>query len=85
MDEQSITREHLFKMVKLQDQTLSDLHEENVQLRKDKAELREALGGLIDSMSSETLSDGGYYFTVYTVNEEKLELAKQLLNQVEEG
>ena len=39
MSEQSITREHLFKMVKLQDQTMSTLHEENVQLRKDKAEL----------------------------------------------
>ena len=37
--EQGITREHLFKMVKLQDQTMSTLHEENVQLRKDKAEL----------------------------------------------
>jgi len=39
MEEQGITREHLLKMVKLQDQTMRELYEKNVQLKKDKAEL----------------------------------------------
>ena len=51
MSEQSITREHFFKMIELQTQTMRDLYEENIQLRKDVAllaqELDNTLGALI--------------------------------------
>ena len=39
MNEQGIPREHLSKMIALQKQTMSELYEKNVQLKKDKAEL----------------------------------------------
>ena len=51
MSEHSITREHFFKMIELQTQTMRDLYEENIQLRKDVAllaqELDNTLGALI--------------------------------------
>ena len=46
--EQGIPREHLSKMIALQKQTMSELYEKNVQLRKDKVELVGLLQKLID-------------------------------------
>ena len=52
MEEQGITREHLLKMVKLQDQTMRELYEKNVQLKKDKAELRDFVKMVADGDSA---------------------------------
>ena len=52
MEEQGITREHLLKMVKLQDQTMRELYEKNVQLKKDKAELVDFVTLVADGDSS---------------------------------
>ena len=46
--EQGIPREHLSKMIALQKQTMSELYEKNVQLKKDKAELVELLQKLVN-------------------------------------
>ena len=53
MSEQGIPREHLSKMIALQKQTMSELYEKNVQLRKDKAELIEALQNYVDAIGND--------------------------------
>ena len=53
MEEQGIPREHLSKMIALQKQTMSELYEKNVQLRKDKAELIEALQNYVDAIGND--------------------------------
>ena len=69
MSEHSITREHFFKMIELQTQTMRDLYEENIQLRKDVVLLARELDNTLGAI----MCNAGYQEEYMDANLNRLE------------